>query len=453
MGPKLLFEQGAVPPASQSQLSLLDVDQRLDQLRDLQGKGSSNIRAKMLGELFASCTAEEQRFLRGLISGELRQGALESLVVDALARSAKLEPSVVRRAQMLLGDLRQLARLTREGEAALRAVQIQLYRPVLPMLASPAENASVALGHLGEALLEWKLDGARVQVHKRGDDVRIYSRLLNEVTDALPEVVSQARALPAHELVLDGEAIAMRKDGTPLPFQVTMKRFGRKRADPRLTETLPLSSFFFDCLYADGSLLDAPTSERVNALRELIPESNRVPSTQTTDPRVAGDFLRRALEAGHEGVMAKSLDATYEAGRRGQSWLKLKQAHTLDLLVLAAEWGSGRRKGWLSNLHLGAVDPSSGQPVMLGKTFKGLSDRLLKWQTEALLAREIDRDRHTVYVRPELVVEIAFSDVQRSPQYPAGLALRFARVKRYREDKPPTEADTLDRVRALAPDI
>ncbi|MCA9639742.1 MAG: ATP-dependent DNA ligase, partial [Myxococcales bacterium] len=333
------------------------------------------------------------------------------------------------------------------------AVQIQLFRPVLPMLASPAEDASAALEHLGSAWLEWKLDGARVQVHKRGDEVRVYSRLLNEVTLALPEVVELVRGIDARELILDGETIALRKDKSPLPFQVTMKRFGRKAVDPKLVETLPLSSFYFDCLYADGSLLDAPTTERLRALGALVPKASRVPSIQTKDAKHAAEFLRSALEAGHEGVMAKSLDASYEAGRRGQSWLKLKQAHTLDLLVLAAEWGSGRRKGWLSNLHLGAIDPGSGQPVMLGKTFKGLSDQLLKWQTEALLSREIERDGHTVYVRPELVVEIAFSDVQASPQYPAGLALRFARVKRYRDDKSPNEADTLDRVRALAPDI
>lgn len=453
VGPKLLIAQREVPPATRSSLSLLEVERRLNALRALQGKGSSNIRATMLGELFALGTAPEQRFLSGLLSGELRQGALESLVVDALARSASLDVALVRRAQMLLGDLPELARLTRAGEAALRAVQVQLFRPVLPMLASPAEDAAAALGHLGAAWLEWKLDGARVQVHKRGEEVRVYSRLLNEVTAAVPEVVEAVRGLPVSELILDGEAIALRKDRTPLPFQVTMKRFGRKTVDPRLCETLPLSSFYFDCLYADGSLLEAPTRDRLAALDELLPRSARVPSIQTDDPQRAAGFLRSALEAGHEGVMAKSLEATYEAGRRGQSWLKLKQAHTLDLLVLAAEWGSGRRKGWLSNLHLGAIDVSSGQPVMLGKTFKGLTDQLLKWQTEALLSREIARDTHTVYVRPELVVEIAFSDVQASPQYPAGLALRFARVKRYREDKSPDEADTLDRVRALAPDI
>lgn len=453
VGPKLLFEHSQATPAAEASLSLQDVEQRLNDLRGLQGKGSGNIRVTMLGKLFASCTAPEQRFLRGLLSGELRQGALESLVVDALARSAALDPALVRRAQMLLGDLRELARLARQGEGALAAVQIQLFRPVLPMLASPAEDPDAALRHLGDAWLEWKLDGVRVQVHKRGEEVRIYSRLLNEVTAALPEVVEQVRSLPVHSLILDGESIALRKDNRPLPFQVTMKRFGRKVADPKLVEALPLSSFYFDCLYADGSLLDASTTERLRALASVVPQAGRVPSIQTKDPKRAAEFLSSAFEAGHEGVMAKSLSATYEAGRRGQSWLKLKQAHTLDLLVLAAEWGSGRRKGWLSNLHLGAIDPRSGQPVMLGKTFKGLSDQLLKWQTEALLEREIDRDGHTVYVRPELVVEIAFSDVQSSPQYPAGLALRFARVKRYRDDKSPNEADTLDRVRALAPDI
>jgi DNA ligase-1 len=317
------------------------------------------------------------------------------------------------------------------------------------MLAQPAGDVSEALERLGEAAFELKLDGARVQVHKADDEVRVYSRRGNEVTHAVPELVESVQALPARRLLLDGEVIALRPDGTPHPFQVTMRRFGRKLDVPRLRGELPLTPFFFDLLHLDGDdLIDRPAGERFAALETAVP-GLAVPRRVTADPEAADAFFEEALQRGHEGIMAKALDAPYEAGKRGFSWLKVKPAHTLDLVVLAAEWGHGRRRGWLSNLHLGARDPEHGAFVMLGKTFKGLTDETLAWQTAKLQELALSTDGWTVYVRPELVVEIAFSDVQESPQYPAGMALRFARVKRYRDDKTAAEADTIDTVRKI----
>jgi DNA ligase-1 len=318
------------------------------------------------------------------------------------------------------------------------------------MLAQEAERVEDVLEALGEAAFEWKLDGARVQVHKDAEQVRVFTRQLNDVTAAVPELVEVTRALPARSAILDGEALALDADGSPHPFQVTMRRFGRKLEVEAQRATLPLSTFFFDVLHLDGDdLIDRPAAERFRALGATVPPNLVIPRLVTADPGCAHEFLDDALERGHEGVVAKTLDATYEAGRRGGSWRKLKPVHTLDLVVLAAEWGSGRRQGWLSNLHLGARDPAHGGFVMLGKTFKGLTDELLAWQTQRLLALEIGRDEWAVHVRPELVVEIAFGDVQASPRYPGGLALRFARVKRYREDKAASDADTLDTVRAI----
>jgi DNA ligase-1 len=303
---------------------------------------------------------------------------------------------------------------------------------------------------LGEAELEFKLDGARVQVHKAGADVRVYSRRLNDVTVAVPELVEAVRALPTRELILDGEAIALRPDGRPHPFQITMRRFGRRLDIERLRAELPLATVFFDLLYHDGvPLMDQPLARRAHALGESVSESLLVPRVITASSDAARAFMRTALARGHEGIMAKALDAPYEAGRRGARWLKLKPADTLDLVVLAAEWGHGRRQGWLSNLHLGARDPDGGGFVMLGKTFKGLTDAMLAWQTERLLELEIGRDAYAVHVRPELVVEVAFNDVQASPHYPGGMALRFARVKRFRPDKTAAEADTIAAVRAI----
>jgi DNA ligase-1 len=339
----------------------------------------------------------------------------------------------------------------REGAEALSKFQLELFKPASPMLAQTAADVAEALTALkGEAAFEWKMDGARIQAHKAGDEVRIYTRALNEVTGAVPEIVDAVRALPAQSLVLDGEAIAFDSSGRPHPFQITMRRFGRKLNVDALRTELPIRAYFFDCLLIDGrSIVDRPTRERVEALAEAVPASMRVPRLITSAEPTARAFYEAAIEAGHEGVMAKSLDAPYEAGNRGASWLKIKRSHTLDLVVLAAEWGHGRRTGKLSNLHLGALEPATGEYVMLGKTFKGLTDAMLEWQSKELLARETHRDQWTVYVRPELVVEIAFSDLQTSPRYPAGLALRLARVKRYRDDKRPEDADTLESVRKI----
>jgi DNA ligase-1 len=338
----------------------------------------------------------------------------------------------------------------RGGEAALDRFRMRLFHPLQPMLAQTADGVEQALGRLGRAAFDAKLDGARVQVHKEGDEVRVYSRQLHEVTVAVPEVVAAVRRLPARAAILDGEVLALRPDGTPHPFQVTMRRFGRRLDVEALRRDLPLSPFFFDALRLDDEeLLDRPAGDRFAALGAALPGDELVPRVVTADPREAAAFLAAILARGHEGVMVKDLASTYEAGSRGSQWLKVKPAHTLDLVILAAEWGSGRRRGWLSNLHLGARDPRTGGFVMLGKTFKGMTDRMLAWQTERLQGLAVGREGHVVHVRPELVVEVAFSDVQASPQYPGGLALRFARVKRYREDKGAAEADTIDTVRAI----
>ncbi len=351
---------------------------------------------------------------------------------------------------MTCGDLGEVARSAAErGSAGLAAFTVELFRPLQPMLAQTAADLDAALEALGEASLEWKIDGARVQIHKSGGDVAVYTRKRNEVTSAVPEIVEAVRALPARQLILDGEAIALRADGRPHPFQTTMRRFGRRLEVEALRAELPLATFAFDLLWIDGaSLLAEPAADRWEALSRALPASLRVPRVRSADREVAGRFLDAALEAGHEGIMAKALDLPYDAGRRGHAWLKVKPAHTLDLVVLAAEWGHGRRRGWLSNLHLGARG-ASGEWVMLGKTFKGMTDEMLAWQTERLLALEVSRDAWTVYVRPELVVEVAFNDVQASSRYPGGLALRFARVKRYRADKAAADADDVEHVRAL----
>ncbi len=439
------------PPAPTSTLELEEVDRALAALATTSGKGSRGERDRQLGALLGRATGREQRFLARLLLGELRQGALASLVVDAVAAAFHAPPELARRAFMLAGDLGVIARAAADESAAgLSRFDLTLFRPLRPMLAQTAEDVPDALGRLGVASFERKLDGARVQVHKADGEVRIYTRNLNDVTARLPEVVEVVRASPARELVLDGEAIALGRDLWPLPFQVTMRRFGRKSGAEEARGSIPLTPFFFDCLHADGApLLDRPMRERHAALDALLPRENVLARTVTGDADEAAAVLRESLALGHEGVMAKALDAPYEAGSRGGSWLKLKTAHTLDLAVLAAEWGSGRREPWLSNLHLGARDAASGALVMLGKTFKGLTDEMLAFQTERLLALATAREGHVVYVRPELVVEVAVNEIQESPRYPAGLALRFARVKRYRLDKGPEDVDTLDTVRAI----
>jgi DNA ligase-1 len=435
-------------PAACAALTITEVDEAFQGLKALKGKGSAATREQRLKALLGKATAEEQDFLLRLIVGELRQGALEGVMLEAVAAAAGLPAAEVRRAATFAGGIAQVARAALGG-AGLAQFAIRVMQPVLPMLAQPAEDVAAALKALGSALLEWKLDGARVQVHKSGAQIRVFTRNLNDVTARVPEVVSALKSV-AGDAILDGEAIALQADGRPHPFQVTMRRFGRKLDDEALRGELPLSLYFFDCLLRDGeALVDRGARERHDILRQILPPAMVTPSLITQDLAQAEAFYAGALARGHEGLMAKALDAPYESGRRGAGWLKVKSAHTLDLVVIAVEWGSGRRKGWLSNLHLGARDPRSGGFVMLGKTFKGLTDRTLEWQTRELLAREIGRDEWTVRVRPELVVEIAFNDVQQSPHYPAGMALRFARVKGYRPDKRADEADTIDTVRRI----
>jgi DNA ligase-1 len=403
----------------------------------------------LLDALFGKATAEEQDFLVRLIVGELRQGALEGVMLEALASASGVPAALVRRAVMIGGGIAPAARAAlTQGQAGLERFAIRPMRPILPMLAQPVASPEAAIAALGEAAFEWKLDGARVQVHKAGDEVRVFTRTLNDVTAAVPEVVEAARKAASTELILDGEAIALRSDGRPHPFQTTMRRLGRKADDAGLRETLPVSVFFFDCLFRGEPLVDRPLRDRRHALEEIFDKKVITPWLVTADSAAAEAFYRDALAQGHEGVVAKALDAPYEAGRRGSGWLKVKRAHTLDLVVIAAEWGHGRRKGKLSNLHLAARDPAGGF-VMLGKTFKGMTDALLEWQTRELLARAVQRDEWVVHVRPELVAEIEFSGIQKSPQYPAGLALRLARVKRYRPDKRAEDADAIETVRAI----
>jgi len=442
-------------PASTPTLTLQDVDTTFDRIANTRGKGSQTARQEQLGALFARATAAERDFLTRLILGELRQGALEGVLVDAIADAASLEGADVRRAAMLAGELAGVAEVAlTEGRAGLARFRLAPLSPIQPMLAQAAADIDEAIEALGEAALEYKLDGARVQIHKVESDVRIFTRNLNDVTASLPEVVAAARACPARAMILDGEVLALREDGRPHPFQVTMSRFGRKSDVAAMTERLPLTPYLFDCLHHDGDdLIDRLGAERFERLAAATHADLLVPRIVTADRAIATAFFDEALAKGHEGVMAKSLVGPYQAGNRGGDWLKVKLAHTLDLVILAAEWGSGRRRGWLSNLHLGARDPATGasvnQFVMLGKTFKGLTDEMLEWQTKKLLSLEIARVGHVVHVKPELVVEIAVNQIQTSPQYPAGMALRFARVKRYREDKAAGEADTVATVREL----
>jgi DNA ligase-1 len=434
------------PPASEPQLTLGEVDARLDGIAQLAGPGSATARKAQLGEMLARATRQEQTFLARLAVGELRQGALDGIVVEAIAKASGKPAADVRRAYMLAGDLGLVAAHAL-GDGDLSHVGLQLFRPVLPMLAQTADDAGEALSAFGgPAALELKLDGFRVQLHKDGDDVRAYSRALNDVTAYVPEAVAAVRALPARRLILDGEAIVLLPNGRPLPFQDTMKRFGKN--GNALAAELPLTLTAFDALLVDDqTLLASPAQERWTILGDLAPQL-AVPRLITASAEEAVAFFQDALARGHEGVMAKALDAPYDAGSRGAQWLKIKKVHRLDLVVLAAEWGSGRRKGWLSNIHLGARSPEGW--VMLGKTFKGMTDDMLRWQTAEFLAREVDRDGHIVYVRPEIVAEIAFNDVQRSSRYPGGFALRLARVVRYRDDKTADQADTIDAVRAIA---
>ncbi|MFE0465087.1 ATP-dependent DNA ligase [Kitasatospora sp. NPDC058965] len=447
-----------VPPAARPTLTVRQVDAALTGLAAVRGTGAQAERRRRLTGLLAAATAPEQEFLVRLIGGEVRQGALDAVAVDALAAAGGADPAEVRRAVMLGGSLGAVAgALLGEGPAALARFTLTVGRPVLPMLAQTAGSVPEALDRLGPCVVDEKLDGVRIQVHRDGALVRVYTRTLEEVTARLPEVVAAARALPAGQAVLDGEVVALGPDGRTRPFQQTSARVGSSLDVPGATEALPLTPVFFDLLALDGrDLLAAPTAERHARLAELVPAGLRVRRLTVADPAApaeraaAAAFAEQALARGQEGVVVKALDAGYTAGRRGASWLKVKPVLTLDLVVLAAEWGHGRRTGRLSNLHLGARREDGGF-AMLGKTFKGLTDALLGWQTERLQELAVARPSWGVEVRPELVVEIAFDGVQRSTRYPAGVTLRFARVLRYREDKGAAEADTVAAVRAFLP--
>ncbi|MCO1577040.1 ATP-dependent DNA ligase [Crossiella sp. SN42] len=432
-------------PATEPGLTLHAVDDTLSALATTAGSGSAQRRKDLLTALFSQATKPEQDFMIRLLTGELRQGALDGVMADAVAAAFEVPAAAVRRAHMLSGELSAVAESARAGgEAALAEFRLEVGRPIRPMLASPAESLDSALAELGEVSVEYKLDGARIQVHRDGEAVRVFTRTLREITASVPELIEVVLGLPCTSVVLDGETLALTDDGRPRPFQETMSRFGATSA-----RELLLHPYFFDLLHLDGvDYLDAPLRDRLSTLDTLVGD-RRIPSTM--DPSAAATLLDNALAAGHEGVMVKSLDSPYAAGRRGKSWQKVKPVHTLDLVVLAAEWGHGRRTGSLSNLHLGARDPDGGPPVMVGKTFKGLTDELLAWQTAELRKLATSTDDYTVYVRPELVVEIELDGVQVSPRYPGGVALRFARVLRYRPDKEAADADTIDAVRALLP--
>ncbi|QYM65352.1 ATP-dependent DNA ligase [Microbacterium sp. Se5.02b] len=436
--------------ADESALTVGDVDTSLDALAAASGTGSAAARTGILADLASRATATEWDFLVRAMLGELRTGALSGVLLDAIARAAERPPAVVRRAAMLSGDLGETARIAlTEPLGVLEAVGLQVGRPVLPMLAATAASPSAALEVTGEASVEYKLDGARIQVHRRGDEVGVYTRSLADITHRVPEIVEIVRSLPAHDLILDGETLSLDEDGGPRPFQETMSRFGAE-----VSRELVLRPWFFDVLHVDGrDLLDEPLVTRLSEL-ERVAGDWRMPGVVTDDPAAAEQLSLDALAAGHEGVVVKAIDAPYAAGRRGSSWIKVKPVLTFDLVVLGAEWGSGRRRGWLSNLHLGARDPEGefadpGGFVMVGKTFKGLTDELLRWQTEHFPEHETHRTASTVFLRPEIVVEIAIDGVQRSPRYPGGIALRFARVKGYRDDKSPAEADTIQSLRSL----
>ncbi|MFC9324355.1 ATP-dependent DNA ligase [Kitasatospora sp. NPDC057015] len=457
VGPAALrsLPEPAADPAPETALGVAETERLLVRLAAVHGRGARAERQRLLDDLFGRATEGEQTFLRAVLAGELRQGALDAVMADAVARAADVPGAAVRRALMFRGSARAVARAALDGGVpALAAFRLEVGRPVRPMLAASAPDVSTALARTGPAALEWKLDGIRIQVHRDGDEVAVFTRSLDDVTGRLPEVVEAVRSLPVRTAVLDGEAIALAPDGRPRPFQVTAARAASRQDPARLRAEVPLHAFFFDLLHLDGEdLVDLPARRRRSGLLEAVPAELRVPAAEPADPADAEAFFRGVLARGHEGVLVKDLEAPYAAGRRGAGWIKVKPHHTLDLVVLAAEWGSGRRRGFLSNLHLGARaadEPGLGPWVMLGKTFKGLTDEMLAWQTARLLAREVDRDAHTVRVRPELVVETAFDGLQRSSRYPAGLALRFARVVRYRTDKPAAEADTLAAVRSLA---
>lgn len=441
-----------VAPAGAPSLTVAEVDDTFERLATVRGSGSAALRRQILDELFGAATESEQGFIRRLLTGELRQGALVGVMVDAVAVASGQPLELVRRAYMLTGSVPETAVLAVHGDAqALASIGLEVGRAVSPMLATPAESLAQAVTDLGpDLVVDYKLDGARIQVHRVDDRVSVYTRTLRDITSVVPDIVDLMSRLPCRSVILDGETLTLDDDGRPRPFQDTMSRFGSAgelAADPAAV----LRPFFFDCLHLDGvDLIDRPLAERLAALDVVVP-TMRIPSITSPGIDGAQEFFDAALAAGHEGVMVKSLDGPYAAGRRGKGWQKVKPVHTFDLVVLGAEWGSGRRTGFLSNLHLGARDPRGGPPIMVGKTFKGLTDAVLRWQTDEFVHHESHRDAHTVYLHPEVVVEIELDGVQRSSRYPGGVALRFARVVRYRPDKTAAEADTIDTLRALLP--
>ena len=433
------------PPAPDPTLTIAELDGAIAAIQATTGNGSAAKRKQILGELLSRATEQESDFVRRLLTGELRQGALAGVMIDAVARAAGVSGETARRALMLSGDLTRTAEIAMSSEEkGLREVGFELFRPILPMLASTAESMKEAMQSFDRASVEWKLDGIRIQIHRREEDVRIYTRNLNEITETLPGIVEAVRRLPVAQAVFDGEALWMGDDG-PAAFQDTVSRID---SDARPEGIV---TFLFDVLHVDGEdLLDTPLAERAARLEAIAPQL-RIPAVLTSDPDEGQRVLEEALRVGHEGAVVKDAASLYSAGRRGKAWRKVKPVRTYDLVVLGAEWGHGRREGWLSNLHLGARDPRSGDFVMVGKTFKGMTDELLAWQTNELLERETGRRGITVFVRPELVVEIALDGVQASTRYPGGVALRFARVKRYRSDKNPEETDTIEDLRSLLP--
>ena len=463
--------------AGREPLTLAGTDSVFAEIGATVGPGSQAERRRLLGILFARATPAEQSFLTRLLAGELHQGALEGVMIEAVARAAGVDAGEVRRAHLLGGSLPVVAEAALsaasaaredgagDGDAAaaalaaLRAFRLEVGRPLRPMLAASAPAVAAAFERMSPAAVEWKIDGIRIQVHRQGPVVRVFTRTLDDITARLPEITRAVLASPAEALVLDGEAIALGPDGRALPFQVTASRAGTQAVPGQQGPDVPLTPFFFDLLHLDGrDLIDEPASVRQALMAEVLPAEFRVPRLVTGEVAEAEAFFADAVARGHEGVVVKSLDAPYAAGRRGGDWIKVKPRHTLDLVVLAAEWGHGRRRGWLSNLHLGARDPAGGF-VMLGKTFKGLTDEMLRWQTGQFLdlaeppgqhpGGDLTDARGVLRLRPEMVVEIAFDGVQASPRYPGGLALRFARVLRYRPDKQAAEADTIDAVRAI----
>ena len=433
------------PAATTPSLTLDQVGETLTTIKQTTGAGSKKAKEQLLFDMLAAATEDEQEFLRRLLVGGLRQGALEGIMMDAVAAAAGVEPPLVRRAAMVTGDLAAIAEAAMAGGSeALADYGLELFTALQPMLAKTAENVTAALEKAQPAAIEWKVDGARVQVHRDGDEIRVFTRNLRDITASAPDVVRAVASLDVDAIILDGEAVAMRGDDRPVPFQETISRFAAESDGA-------LNVVFFDCLHLNGrDLIDLDGRERWAAMEAALPATMRIQRLVTDDNAAAEEFFEQAVNAGYEGVMVKSLDSIYEAGRRGAGWLKVKPVHTLDLVVLAVEWGSGRRSGWLSNIHLGARDPMAPDGfVMLGKTFKGMTDDMLRWQTERFLELETHRDRHIVHLQREQVVEVAVDGIQRSSRYPGGVALRFARVKQYRDDKAAEDADTIETVRSL----